>query len=254
MADGETRHLTPARAMRSFWAMARPRTDTLSAGDWARAALEMLAQRGIEAVAVEVLARRLRVTKGSFYWHFRSRAALLEAALREWETSATREVIALMEAVADPRERLHRLLREAMPGPPRRRAIELAVSDAASHPIVAPALRRVVQQRIAYLGECYQRLGFSPEAARHRAVLTYSAYTGALRLIREAPGLFPAGKHLEAYRRHVTRTLLAAAGRAGRQTDQRLEARARALMPSRMSRRIQPLKGLISVQYRTKRR
>src|SRR5438093_1037350 len=90
MADGETRHLTPARAMRSFWAMARPRTDTLSAGDWARAALEMLAQRGIEAVAVEVLAQRLRVTKGSFYWHFRSRAALLEAALREWETSATR--------------------------------------------------------------------------------------------------------------------------------------------------------------------
>ena len=215
MADGETRHLTPARAMRSFWAMARPRTDTLSAGDWARAALEMLAQRGIEAVAVEVLARRLRVTKGSFYWHFRSRAALLEAALREWETSATREVIALMEAVADPRERLRRLFREAMPGPPRRRAIELAVSDAATHPIVAPALRRVVQQRIAYLGACYRGLGFAPEAARHRAMLTYSAYVGALRLIREAPGRFPAGKRdLEAYRRHVTRTLLAPAGRA----------------------------------------
>jgi len=234
--------------------MARPRTDNLSAGDWARAALEVLAQGGIEAVAVEPLARRLKVTKGSFYWHFRSRAELLEAALREWETSATREVIALMEAVADPRERLRRLFREAMPGPPRRRAIELAVSDAASHPIVAPALRRVVQQRIAYLGECYRRLGFTPEAARHRAVLTYSAYAGALRLIREAPGRFPAGKHLEAYRRHVTRTLLAPAGRPGAKRHQRLVARARALMPSRMSRRIQPLKGLISVQYRAKRR
>ena len=53
MAGGETRHLTRARAVRSFWAMARPRTDNLSAGDWARAALEVLAQGGIEAVAVE---------------------------------------------------------------------------------------------------------------------------------------------------------------------------------------------------------
>jgi AcrR family transcriptional regulator len=246
--------LTRARAVRSFWAMARLGTDNLSAGDWARAALEVLAESGIDAVAVEPLARRLKVTKGSFYWHFRSRAVLLEAALSEWETSATREVIELMEAVADPRERLHRLFREAMPGPPRRRAIELAVSDAASHPIVAPALRRVVQQRIAYLGLCYQRLGFTPEAARHRAVLTYSVYAGALRLIREAPGCFPAGKHLEAYRRHVTRTLLAPTGRTERPTDQRREARARALMPSKMSRRIQPLKGLISVQYTAKRR
>ena len=213
MADGDERRLTRARALHRFRAMARPRTDSLSASDWARAALEVLAQLGIEAVAVEPLARRLKVTKGSFYWHFRSRADLLKAALREWETSATREVITLMETVMDPRERLHRLFREAMPGPPRRRAIELAVSDAASHPIVAPALRRVVQQRIAYLGECYQRLGFTAQAARQRAVLTYSAYVGALRLIREAPGRFPAGKDLEAYRRHVTRTLLAPAGR-----------------------------------------
>ena len=215
MADVDKRRLTRARALHRFRAMARPRTDSLSASDWARAALEALAQRGIEAVAVEPLARRLKVTKGSFYWHFRSRADLLKAALREWETSATREVITLMETVMDPRERLHRLFREAMPGPPRRRAIELAVSDAASHPIVAPALRRVVQQRIAYLGECYLRLGFTAEAARQRAVLTYSAYVGALRLIREAPGRFPAGKDLEAYRRHVTRTLLAPAGRPG---------------------------------------
>src|SRR2546426_270248 len=173
MADRETRHLTRARAMRSFWAMARPRTDNLSAGDWARAALEVLARGGIEAVAVEPLARRLKVTKGSFYWHFRSRAELLEAALHEWETSATREVIALMEAVAGPPERLRRPFPEAVPGPPRR---------------------------------------------------------------------------------HVTRTLLAPAGRPGAKRHQRLVARARALMPSRMSRRIQPLKGLISVQYRAKRR
>jgi AcrR family transcriptional regulator len=227
----------------------------LTADDWARAALDVLAQRGIEAVAVEPLARRLRVTKGSFYWHFESRAALVRAALRAWERSETREVIALVDTVADPRARLQRLFREAMPGSARRRALELAVSDAASHPLVAPALRRVVRRRIAYLDECYRRLGFPAPAARHRAVLTYSAYVGALRLIREDPQRFPAGADLEAYRRHVTAALVAPTeGRTAGAPAQRREARARAAMPRRMSRRIQPLKGLISVQYRAKRR
>ncbi|TMQ71867.1 MAG: TetR family transcriptional regulator [Candidatus Eisenbacteria bacterium] len=37
---------------------------------------------------VEVLARTLGVTKGSFYWHFRDRRELMEILLREWEEEA----------------------------------------------------------------------------------------------------------------------------------------------------------------------
>ena len=49
------------------------RSGRLSADDWAQAALEQIAEQGVAAVAVEPLARRLGVTKGSFYWHFPSR-------------------------------------------------------------------------------------------------------------------------------------------------------------------------------------
>ena len=45
----------------------------LSAEDWAVAALDVIAESGLAAVAVEPLAKRLGVTKGSFYWHFPSR-------------------------------------------------------------------------------------------------------------------------------------------------------------------------------------
>ena len=50
-----------------------------------RAARLALLNRGVAGVRVEVLAQELGVTKGSFYWHFRDREALLEALLREWE-------------------------------------------------------------------------------------------------------------------------------------------------------------------------
>ena len=48
-----------------------PRSGRLSADDdWASEALEQIAEQGVASVAVELLARRLGVTKGSFYWHF----------------------------------------------------------------------------------------------------------------------------------------------------------------------------------------
>jgi AcrR family transcriptional regulator len=58
---------------------------TLDRDDWLRAARLALLRGGLEAVRVAKLARDLRVTKGSFYWHFKDRDELLELLLREWE-------------------------------------------------------------------------------------------------------------------------------------------------------------------------
>ncbi|NLB15124.1 MAG: TetR/AcrR family transcriptional regulator, partial [Gammaproteobacteria bacterium] len=85
------------------------RASRLSANDWAQAALDLIAEEGVHAVAVEPLARRLGVTKGSFYWHFPSRDALLRAALERWEQVELDEVFARLEAVVDPRERMREL-------------------------------------------------------------------------------------------------------------------------------------------------
>ncbi len=57
----------------------------LGRDDWLRAARRALLTGGPSAVRVERLADELGVTKGSFYWHFADRGALLEALLREWE-------------------------------------------------------------------------------------------------------------------------------------------------------------------------
>ncbi len=85
------------------------RNARLSADDWAQAALDLIAEQGVSAVAVEPLARRLGVTKGSFYWHFPSRDALLQAALERWEAVEQESIFGSLEQVADPRERLRAL-------------------------------------------------------------------------------------------------------------------------------------------------
>ena len=58
--------------------------DSLTREDWITGAWEMLGDAGLDGVRVEPLARRLGVTKGSFYWHFRDRQELLDVLLDLW--------------------------------------------------------------------------------------------------------------------------------------------------------------------------
>ena len=64
---------------------ATARVGSLHPDDWIRAAQTRLSDQGIESVRVEVLARDLGVSKGSFYWHFRDRGELLDKLLVRWE-------------------------------------------------------------------------------------------------------------------------------------------------------------------------
>jgi AcrR family transcriptional regulator len=65
------------------------RSASLTADDWTHAALDVLTDQGIQAVQITALARQLNVTRGSFYWHFDSREALLDALLDQWRARNT---------------------------------------------------------------------------------------------------------------------------------------------------------------------
>lgn len=173
----------------------------LSAEDWVAAALEALATGGVAAVAVEPLAARLGATKGSFYWHFGGRDALLEAALLRWEHIDTEEVIALVETEPDVRARLRMLLIVALGGHGHRPAdsVELALQPTAAHPLVAPVLARVTRRRLAYLAGLFAELGFAPDDARQRSLLAYTAYLGHAQLAHATPGAAPTGPALPGY-------------------------------------------------------
>lgn len=153
----------------------------LSAEDWEDAALVLIAEQGVGALAVEALARQLGVTKGSFYWHFRTREALLLAALERWEQYVEREVIDQIKAIADPRERLPELFRRvAHERDPHR--VYAALLKALDHPQVVPVMARVSQRRIEFLNEVYREAGMDAAMALNHARLTYAAYVGFLQL------------------------------------------------------------------------
>ncbi len=183
------------------------RQNRLNATDWAQAALDLIAEEGVRAVAVEPLARRLGVTKGSFYWHFPSRDALLQAALERWEQVELDEVFAQLEAIDDPRERMRELFRRVA-HEVRSHVIYSELVKALDHPVVQPVMQRVSKRRLDYLTLAFRQVGMARAMAQHRAHLTYAAYVGFLQLSLQLGQPRLQHAEFEAYVDHVMATLI----------------------------------------------
>ncbi len=185
------------------------RSGRLSAEDWAREALDQIAEQGVASLAVEPLARRLGVTKGSFYWHFPSRDALLQAALDRWETIEQEEVFGSLEGVVDPRERL-RALFQVVAHEVKSHIIYSELLKALDHPAVSPVIGRVSQRRLDYLTASFRQAGLGRTEAQHRARLAYAAYVGFLQLSLQLHQSRLQPEEFEAYVEHVMQTLIPA--------------------------------------------
>jgi AcrR family transcriptional regulator len=180
---------------------------TLSAEDWEREALELIAEQGIQALAVEPLARRMSITKGSFYWHFSGRESLLEQALNRWEQHDSRNLSSALGEIDHPRDRLvsffRRVGKEKLT-----HEVYSELCAAAGHPQVAPVLERVANRRMKHLSAAFEELGMDPVNARYQARLTYSVYLGFLQLQRQHQTPSLSSEDFDAYIEHVIETLI----------------------------------------------
>lgn len=159
----------------------RPRASTrppLSPQDWLRTAADVLVDKSVEGVRVDVLAKMLNVTRGSFYWHFVDRDDLLQRLLQSWKAAQTERVIAAHNRQGvTPQEVVHDLAGLSFRGESAQRggAIELAVRAWARRD---EAARKVVDEvdamRLRYIEQTFQRMGFEPEPAQQRAFVLYS--------------------------------------------------------------------------------
>ncbi|MGA8143112.1 MAG: helix-turn-helix domain-containing protein [Candidatus Acidiferrales bacterium] len=141
-----------------------PKSSPLQRGDWIQAAFARLAQDGIDAVRVEVLARELHVSKGSFYWHFRDRDELAAAMLDQWEEN---EEAWLAEAALEERSAAARwaeLVKHLTDAAHSR--LEAALRDwARRDERVAARARAIEAHRRGFIAAVLRDVGFATRAA-----------------------------------------------------------------------------------------
>jgi AcrR family transcriptional regulator len=146
---------------------------------WVEEGLAALAAGGPDAVRVEVLAKRLGVTKGGFYGLFSGREALLAAMLDTWERESTDEVIDRVEREGgDPRTKIYRAGTLTF-SDDRLRPIDLAVRDwARRDEAVAARLRRVDNRRMDLLREMIGSFCADPDEVEARSLMAFCVAVG----------------------------------------------------------------------------
>ena len=145
---------------------------------WVEAATEVLVDRGIDHVRVDLLAKSLAVTRGSFYWHFRDRDDLLRAVLQAWRARTTEQLTLRLESAHDnAADQVRDLLSLPVRGRSAVRAarIELAIRAWARRDDLARVfVDEADAARLGYIAQVFSSLGFGLVEARSRAFLLYS--------------------------------------------------------------------------------
>jgi AcrR family transcriptional regulator len=149
----------------------------LTAQAWIDFALATLARQGFEALKADVLARKLGVSRGSFYWHFEDIETFHARVIHQWRQVATEAIIADVELREGPDRRLDVLLRHAFGDGA---ALEVGMRAwADNNPTAAQALRQVDRQRRTYIEKLLRELGMPAPLAALRTMVLYWAYLGA---------------------------------------------------------------------------
>lgn len=156
---------------------------------WTEEGLRALAAGGPDAVRVDVLAKKLGVTRGGFYWHFDDRGALLGEMLDAWERMAVADAIEQVDAGGgDARARLRRLFALA-DASENLLPIDLAVRDWSRRDrAVAARLRRVDNQRMDYLRSLIGEFCADADEVEARSLLVVATWIGSEFVAADHPG------------------------------------------------------------------
>ncbi len=155
----------------------RKTTESLTRDDWISGAWDMLGENGLDGVRVEPLARRLGVTKGSFYWHFKDRQQLMDALLDRWFSIWDDQMLPDMEEAANPADRIWALFESVVGRVTRGQTVSLRMMSHSD----ADVARRIEErdaQRLSFLTSQLVEIGFAADEARVRGQVYQTIMTG----------------------------------------------------------------------------
>lgn len=153
--------------------------EMLERDDWLAGARRLLIRQGVAAVKVDRLARELGVTRGGFYYRFKSRADLLNALLEDWRDHNSVATLAAIRGRGTPVERFRALMKVWIDEIDYIPAYDMALREwARVSPKVARVVHAVDEERIEAFHQLFLDAGYPDEEAFIRARVFYYHQVG----------------------------------------------------------------------------
>lgn len=161
-------------------------TARLSKLDWIEAGTQAIGLTGVGSLRIDALCSSLKVTKGSFYWHFTGREDYLRQILAGWEQRETFAIIDQVEDLGGGSEvKLYALFEIANSGRVDFRAEQAIRHWAQEDPDAARIILSADQRRLDYLANLYVDLGVENKRASTLATLMYALILGEATIRRK---------------------------------------------------------------------
>ncbi|AZT85593.1 TetR/AcrR family transcriptional regulator [Marinobacter sp. NP-4(2019)] len=155
----------------------------LTRDDWLDAAAGEVASGGFSQLRVLTLAKKLGVTRGSFYWHFKDHEDLVVSFLDRWRDRRLHELQYWKPQGGDVETELRRILELLLTDASRnirRLQVELAVRDyARRNDYAAELVTQVDEARVRQNCTLFERLSQDPQHIKDLSLLLYVATIGS---------------------------------------------------------------------------
>ncbi len=147
---------------------------SLTRDAWLEAARKVLEKKGIAAVKVDQLARQLKVTRGSFYFHFSALKDLQDGLVELWRQRNCAPFLALEQGDLRGEDLFAEVFRiwvsEESYSPP----LDLAIRDwGRSSRTLAAEMEAADALRIALLARAFREMGYGEDESIVRARISY---------------------------------------------------------------------------------
>jgi len=143
----------------------------LTKDDWLTQAMELLRTQGVGGVRVLTLAKSLKISRGSFYWHFHDRQDLLDHMLDWWDREMTDTVIRYVSKINGKAQKRILALGEFVVRNNMNRYDSAIRTWAEGDRKAATVLERVMKKRLATMTDLFREAGFSKAEATTRGHL-----------------------------------------------------------------------------------
>ncbi|MBI9049148.1 MAG: TetR/AcrR family transcriptional regulator [Anaerolineaceae bacterium] len=148
----------------------------ISKNDWLEIGLLTLSTEGVQGLTIDALTRKLSVTKGSFYHHFKNYEAYKNGLLEFWNEQYTERIVAFSENYQDESQIFSRFVSIISSESP---AVEIAIRAwAFQDEQVQAYVQQTDQLRIAFAQQWFQKTLLDAEKAKTHAVLLNAVLIG----------------------------------------------------------------------------
>ncbi|MDF2516925.1 MAG: TetR/AcrR family transcriptional regulator [Sphingobacterium sp.] len=153
--------------------------------EWLEDGMKILKKEGFQRITIDNLCKSLKITKGSFYHHFKNMEDYIEALMKYWQNKNTLEFIKKTEEQCDI-QRKYFILSD-LASSTSHKVEQIIRAWSFSNETVKAYVKQVDHMRIEYLTDLNIQQGLDLKKARNSAIMQYGTLIGIQQLLPDIP-------------------------------------------------------------------